>query len=99
MVRVQKLRKVFKKGTIDEKVAIDGISLHVKKGDFVTVIGSNGAGKTSLLNLIAGTYFPDEGEIYIDGDPVTRLAGTSARQIPGQDLPKSFDGNGLHHDH
>ena len=48
MVRVQKLRKVFKKGTIDEKVAIDGITLHVKEGDFVTVIGSNGAGKTTL---------------------------------------------------
>jgi putative tryptophan/tyrosine transport system ATP-binding protein len=74
MVRVHKLRKVFKKGTIDEKVAVDGISLHVKKSDFMTVIGSNGAGKTSLLNLIAGTYFPDQGEIYIDGDPVTRLA-------------------------
>lgn len=74
MVRVQKLRKVFKKGTIDEKVAVDGISLHVKKSDFVTVIGSNGAGKTSLLNIIAGTYLPDEGEIFIDGETVTRLA-------------------------
>jgi putative tryptophan/tyrosine transport system ATP-binding protein len=74
MVKVQKLRKIFKKGTIDEKVAIDGISLHVKKGDFVTIIGSNGAGKTSFLNLIAGTYAPDEGEIYIDGEKVTRLA-------------------------
>ena len=74
MVRVQKLKKVFKRDTIDEKVAIDGISLHVKRGDFVTVIGSNGAGKTSLLNLIAGTYASDEGEIFIDGDNVTRLA-------------------------
>lgn len=74
MVRVENIRKIFKKGTIDEKIAIDGISLHVKKGDFVTVIGSNGAGKTSLLNLIAGTYAPDRGEIYIDGIAVTRLA-------------------------
>jgi putative ABC transport system ATP-binding protein len=74
MVRVENIRKIFKKGTIDEKVAIDGIRLHVKQGDFVTVIGSNGAGKTSLLNLIAGTYAPDEGDIYIDGESVTRLA-------------------------
>jgi putative tryptophan/tyrosine transport system ATP-binding protein len=74
MVKVHKLRKVFKKGTIDEKVAIDRISLQVQKGDFVTVIGSNGAGKTSFLNLIAGTYAPDEGDIYIDGEKVTRLA-------------------------
>jgi len=73
MVRVQKLRKVFKKGTIDEKMAIDGITLHVKEGDFVTVIGSNGAGKTTLLNLIAGTYSSDEGEIFIDHHCVTRL--------------------------
>jgi len=73
MVKVQKLRKIFKKGTIDEKVAIDGITLHVKEGDFVTVIGSNGAGKTTLLNLIAGTTAPDEGEIFIDHTSVTRL--------------------------
>ena len=73
MVRVQKLRKVFKKGTVDEKVAIDEITLHVKAGDFVTVIGSNGAGKTTFLNLIAGTFLPDEGEIFIDHNCVTRL--------------------------
>jgi len=73
MVRVQKLRKVFKKGTIDEKVAIDGITLHVKEGDFVTVIGSNGAGKTTFLNLIAGTFTTDEGEIFIGRASVTRL--------------------------
>jgi len=73
MVRVQKLRKIFKKGTIDEKVAIDGITLHVKEADFVTVIGSNGAGKTTLLNLIAGTFTTDEGEIFIDHTSVTRL--------------------------
>ncbi len=73
MVRVQKIKKVFKKGTIDEKVAIDGITLHVKQGDFVTIIGSNGAGKTTLLNLVAGTTLPDYGEIFIDHTCVTRL--------------------------
>ena len=74
MVRVEGIRKIFKKGTVDEKVAIGGINLHVRPRDFVTVIGSNGAGKTSLLNLIAGTYVPDEGRIYIDGEEVTHLA-------------------------
>ncbi|MBN2125614.1 MAG: ATP-binding cassette domain-containing protein [Deltaproteobacteria bacterium] len=73
MVRFEAIRKTFKKGTIDEKVAIDGISLHIRKGDFVTVIGSNGAGKTTLLNLIAGTYGPDEGEITIEDATVTHL--------------------------
>ncbi len=73
MVRLEELRKVFKRGTIDEKIAIDGLSLHLKEGDFVTVIGSNGAGKTTMLNLISGTFMPDEGRIFIDGDNVTSL--------------------------
>jgi putative ABC transport system ATP-binding protein len=73
MIRLQKIRKVFKKGTLDEKVAIDGITLHVREGDFVTVIGSNGAGKTTLLNLVAGTFAPDQGEIFIGRTSVTRL--------------------------
>jgi putative ABC transport system ATP-binding protein len=59
MIRVQKLTKIFNKGTIDEKVAVDDITLDIREGEFVTVIGSNGAGKTTLLNLIAGTYMPD----------------------------------------
>jgi len=74
MVKLEDIRKIFAKGTIDEKVAIDRISLHIKKGDFVTIIGSNGAGKTTLLNLTSGTFFPDEGEIFITGSRVTQLA-------------------------
>jgi len=73
MVRLEGLRKVFKRGTIDEKTAMDGLSLQIADGDFVTVIGSNGAGKTTMLNLISGTYTPDEGEIFIDDDNVTHL--------------------------
>jgi putative ABC transport system ATP-binding protein len=73
MIRLERIRKIFKKGTVDEKVAMDGLDLHVKKGDFITVIGSNGAGKSTMLNLISGTYGPDEGEVHIDGDNVTHL--------------------------
>ena len=73
MIRLEKVTKTFSKGTIDEKVAINGLSLHVQKGDFVTVIGSNGAGKTTFLNLTSGTFRPDEGEIFIDGTNVTHL--------------------------
>ena len=73
MVTLKGIKKIFKKGTVDEKVALDGLDLHIAKGDFVTVIGSNGAGKTTLLNIISGTYFPDEGEVYIDGQGVTHL--------------------------
>ena len=73
MVRLENITKIFSKGTIDEKVAIDGITLHIRKGDFITIIGSNGAGKTTALNLTAGTYAPDEGDIFIDDSRVTRL--------------------------
>ena len=73
MIKAQGLRKIFKRGTIDEKVAMNGIDLHIPAGTFVTVIGSNGAGKTTLLNLISGTVEPDEGEIFLDGTRVTHL--------------------------
>ena len=57
----------------DEKIALQGVSLHLKPGDFVTVIGGNGAGKSTLMNSVAGVYGVDEGKIIIDGVDVTRL--------------------------
>lgn len=73
MIRYEGIRKIFSKGTVDEKIAIDEITLHIREGDFVTVIGSNGAGKTTLLNLTAGTYLPDQGRITLDDQDVTNL--------------------------
>ncbi len=73
MVRLESLTKIFNKGTIDEKIAVDGVSLHIRQGEFVTVIGSNGAGKTTLLHLIAGTHLPDRGDVFIDGKKVDGL--------------------------
>ncbi len=73
MMILQNLRKTFNRNTMDEKRAIDGIEIEVNRGEFLTVIGSNGAGKTTFLNLIAGTYIPDEGKIFIDGLEVTLL--------------------------
>jgi putative ABC transport system ATP-binding protein len=73
MVRFESIQKVFNKGTVNEKVAINGITFQIDQGDFITVIGSNGAGKTTLLNLIAGTYAPSSGEIFLDGVRVTHL--------------------------
>ncbi len=73
MIRLERLIKIFNRGTIDEKLAVDDVSLHIDKGDFVTIIGSNGAGKTTLLNLIAGTCMPDSGDVFIDGKNVNNL--------------------------
>ena len=73
MLEVRELYKTFNPGTINEKRAMNGLSLTLEDGDFVTVIGGNGAGKSTLLNLVAGVFPPDSGTISIDGQDVTRL--------------------------
>lgn len=73
MLELKNITKVFNAGTVNEKVALDNLSLTLNDGDFVTVIGGNGAGKSTLLNLIAGTFTPDDGEILIDNVNVTKL--------------------------
>ena len=65
--------KTFNPGTVNEKVALDGLNLHLKRGEFVTVIGGNGAGKSTLMNSVAGVYGIDSGRILIDGQDVTHL--------------------------
>ena len=72
MLRVENITKVFEKGTVNEKVALDNINLVLNDGDFVTVIGSNGAGKSTLLNAIAGVFEVDNGKIFIDDIDVTK---------------------------
>ena len=73
MIKVKNLTKIFNKGSVNENLALDRVTIDVKKGDFITVIGSNGAGKSTLLNLIAGVYPPDTGKVVIDGSNVTPL--------------------------
>ncbi len=73
MLEIRDVKKVFNRGTVNEKVALHGLNLHLKPGDFVTVIGGNGAGKSTMLNSVAGVYPVDEGAILIDGTDVTRL--------------------------
>lgn len=74
MLEIKNVTKIFNAGTVNEKVALDDVSLTLNDGDFVTVIGGNGAGKSTLQNIVAGTYFPDFGEILINGKKVTRMA-------------------------
>ena len=73
MLIIENVRKVFNEGTVNEKVALNGLNLHLNEGDFVTVIGGNGAGKSTMLNMIAGVYPVDCGSIVIDGVNVTKL--------------------------
>lgn len=73
MLTIKDIHKTFNPGTINEKIALNGVSLTLEDGDFVTVIGGNGAGKSTLLNAIAGTWLVDQGQILIDGIDVTKL--------------------------
>lgn len=73
MLKIKNLQKTFHPGTVNAKTALCGIDLHLKDGDFVTVIGGNGAGKSTLLNAIAGVWKPDYGSITIDGVDVTNM--------------------------
>jgi len=67
------VEKTFNPGTVNEKRALQGINLHLDDGDFVTVIGGNGAGKSTMLNMIAGVYPVDCGNIIVDGIDITKL--------------------------
>ncbi len=74
MLEIRNVTKVFNPGTVNEKLALDHFSLTLEDGDFVTVIGGNGAGKSTMMNAIAGVWPVDEGQILIDQVDVTRLA-------------------------
>ena len=74
MLEIRNVTKVFNPGTVNEKLALDHFSLTLEEGDFVTVIGGNGAGKSTMMNAIAGVWPVDEGQILIDQVDVTRLA-------------------------
>lgn len=73
MLEIKNVYKTFNPGTINEKRALNGLNLTLNDGDFVTVIGGNGAGKSTMLNMVAGVYPVDSGSIIIDGADVTRL--------------------------
>ena len=73
MLEMRHITKVFNKGSVDEKVALNDLSLTLNDGEFVTVIGGNGAGKSTMQNAICGTWLPDSGQILLDGVDVTAL--------------------------
>lgn len=74
MLKIENISKTFNPGTIHQKVALSNLSLQLEEGDFVTVIGSNGAGKSTMLNAISGSWFVDEGKIYVDNVDVTLMS-------------------------
>ncbi len=73
MLTISNLYKTFNPGTINEKRVLNGLDLMLEPSDFVTIIGGNGAGKSTMLNMIAGVHFPDEGSVTLGGVDITKL--------------------------
>ncbi len=71
MLEMVHVTKTFNPGTVNEKTALNGVSLVLEKGDFATIVGSNGAGKSTLFNAITGAFYTDDGTILLDGEDIT----------------------------
>ena len=84
MLRLEKVSKTFNPGTVDAKTALDGLSLHVRKGDFISIIGANGAGKSTLFNAICGSFFVDSGRVLLDGQDVTMVPEHRRAKVIGR---------------
>ncbi|MDD3141954.1 MAG: ABC transporter ATP-binding protein [Lachnospiraceae bacterium] len=84
MLKIENVQKTFNKGTINEKLALDGVNLHMNPGDFITVIGGNGAGKSTMLNMIAGVYPIDAGVIILDGEDISQKPEYARAQYLGR---------------
>ena len=84
MLKIENVCKTFNAGTVNEKKALKGLNLHLNPGDFVTVIGGNGAGKSTMLNSVAGAFPVDSGKILIDGVDITHLPEYKRAQYIGR---------------
>lgn len=71
MLKIENISKTFGIGTVNEKKALNGVSLHMEPGDFATIVGSNGAGKSTLFNAITGNFYVEQGTIVLDGQDIT----------------------------
>ena len=89
MLELSHIYKTFNQGTIDEKVLFSDFNITVNDGDFVGVIGSNGSGKTTMLNVISGDMPIDSGSVLLDGKELNKLTCTENRQS----FSKSRNGN------
>ncbi len=71
MLTIQSISKTFNPGTVNEKRALNNVSLELNDGDFATIVGSNGAGKSTMFNAITGSFYVDNGQIILDGEDIT----------------------------
>ncbi|SFE72411.1 ABC transporter ATP-binding protein [Alteribacillus iranensis] len=84
MLQLSQVFLTFNEGTMDEKKALQHVNLDLKHGDFLTIIGSNGAGKSTMMNIVSGSLLPDAGDVVIDESPVTHLQEYKRAQLIGR---------------
>ncbi len=84
MLELIDLSKTFNPGTVDAKLALDGLTLSVNSGDFISIIGANGAGKSTLFNAICGSFFLDRGEVLLDGLDITFMPEHRRAKVIGR---------------
>lgn len=96
MLELNNIKKTFNPGTVNEKCAMQGLSLHLKPGDFATVVGSNGAGKSTMFNAIAGSFFVDEGSIILNGKNITFTPEYKRSRVIGRLFQDPLKGTAPH---
>ena len=96
MLRLENIRKTFHPSTASEKRAVQGINLHLKPGDFASIIGSNGAGKSTLFNAIAGSFYVDEGTIFLNGKNITFTPEYRRSRVVGRLFQDPLKGTAPH---
>ncbi len=84
MLQLKKVTKIFNKANVNEKKVLNGLDLALAPGDFVTVIGSNGSGKSTMLNAIAGVFPLEQGSIFLGGEDITELPGYKRAGLIGR---------------
>ena len=96
MLKLEHIKKTFNPGTVNEKCAIQDLSLHLKPGDFAAVIGSNGAGKSTMLNAIAGSFFVDDGSIILNEKNITFTPEYRRSRVVGRLFQDPLKGTAPH---
>lgn len=98
MLELKGIHKYYNPGTVNEMCLFDDFGLQIGKGEFVSVVGSNGSGKTSMLNLICGSISPEKGSILMDGKDITKEKEYKKKSPDWKSIPEPSDGNLSFHD-
>lgn len=96
MLKLESISKTFNPGTVNEKKALSHLSLHVQNGEFLTIVGSNGAGKSTLFNAISGSFFVDEGYVFLRDEDITYLPEHKRSRVIGRLFQDPLRGTAPH---